>query len=99
MDAQYNDPHRQKRAAIKFKNLKQGLKPFVEFLANFEQLLSEAGLDSYPDPVKIEKLEGRICAEPCQLAISRVNEEDLNSYTTFVQKLHILDSPAEICKA
>jgi hypothetical protein len=98
MDARYDDPHRQKRAAIEFKNLKQGSRPFVEFLADFERLSSEAGLDSYPDPVKIEQLEGRICAELRQLAISRVNEEDLNSYTTFVRKLHILDSRLKSAK-
>jgi hypothetical protein len=98
MDARYDDPHRQKRAGIKFKNLKQGFKPFVEFLADFEQLSSEAGLDSYPDPVKIEQLEGQICAKLRQLAISGVNKEDLNSYTTFVQKLHILDSRLKSAK-
>jgi Zinc knuckle/Retrotransposon gag protein len=98
MDARYDDPHRQKRAAIEFKNLKQGSKPFVEFLADFERLSSEAALDSYPDPVKIEQLEGRICAELRQLAISGVNEEDLISYTTFVRKLHVLDSRLKSAK-
>jgi hypothetical protein len=84
MDARYHDPHRQKRAAIEFNNLKQGLRPFVEFLAEFERLSSEAALDAYPDAVKIEQLEERICAELRQLAISGVNEEDLVSYTAFV---------------
>jgi hypothetical protein len=92
MDVRYDNPHRQKRTTIELKNPKQGLKPFVKFLADFERLSSKAGLDSYPDPVKIEQLEGQICAELRQLAMSGVNEEDLNSYTTFEQKLHILDS-------
>jgi hypothetical protein len=96
MDARYNDPHRQKYAAIKFKNLKQGSKPFVEFLADFERLSSEAALGSYP--VKIEQLEGRICAELRQLAISGVNKKDVISYTTLVQKLHILDSQLKSAK-
>jgi len=98
MDARYDDPHRQKRAAIDFKNLKQGSKPFIEFLADFERLSSEAALDSYPDPVKIEQLEARIGAELRQLAISGVNEEDLVSYTTFVRKLHVLDSRLKSAK-
>lgn len=63
MDARYEDPHRQKRAAIEFKNIKQGVKPFVEFLVEFERLSSEAAFDSYLDPVKIQQLEEKISAK------------------------------------
>jgi hypothetical protein len=98
MDVRYHDPHRQKRAAIEFKNLKQGLRPFVEFLAEFERLSSEAALDAYPDAVKIEQLEKRICAELRQLAISGVNEGDLVSYTAFVRRLHVLDNRLKAAK-
>jgi hypothetical protein len=98
MDARYDDPHRQKRAAIDFKNFKQSNKPFAEFLAEFEGLSSEAEYDVYPDPVKIQQLEEKLSAELRQLAISGVTEEDLASYPTFVRKLHVLDNRLKAAK-
>jgi len=43
MDLRYKDQHRQKRAAIELNTLKQGNRQFIEFLADFERLSSEAG--------------------------------------------------------
>jgi hypothetical protein len=56
MDARYDDPNRQERAEIDFNRLKQGSKPFVEFLAEHERLSFEAGFDNFPAEVKINQL-------------------------------------------
>ncbi len=98
MDLRYKDLHRQKRAAIEFNSLKQGSRSFVEFLADFERLSSEACYDAYPDPVKIERLEGKLSAELRQLAITGMTDDDLRAYNPFVQKLHTLDSRLRAAK-
>ena len=46
MDARYDDTHRAKRAGIEFDHLKQGNKPFIEFISELERLSSEAGYDN-----------------------------------------------------
>ena len=92
MDARYDDTHRAKRAGIEFDHLKQGNKPFIEFISELERLSSEAGYDNWPAEVKINKLEPKLSSELRQIAITGINTEDTATYARYVRKLHDLDN-------
>ena len=98
MDARYEDVHRQKRAGIEYEHLKQGNRPFIEFISDIERLSSEAGYDGWPAEVKISKLEPKLCSELRQIAITGVTTEDTRTYESFVRKLHDLDNRLKSAK-
>jgi hypothetical protein len=98
MDARYDDVHRQKRAGMEYDHLKQGNKPFTEFIAELERLSSEAGFDGYPHAVRISRLETKLCSELRQLSISGITDADMHTYEAYVQKLYSLDNRLKAAK-
>lgn len=73
LDRRYDDPHRAQRAKTEHEKLKQGNKTFPEFIAELDRLQSEAGIDLYPDSVKVDILKGKISSELIQLSVANVN--------------------------
>jgi hypothetical protein len=90
LDRRYEDAHRQQRARAEHDKLKQGNKPFPEFIAELDRLQSEAGIDVWEDEVKISLLKNKVSGELDQLSIANVNLSTTDYYAVvrYFHQLH-----------
>jgi hypothetical protein len=90
LDRRYEDVHRKQRAAAEHDNLKQGSKPFPEFMAELDRLQSEAGIDTWPAEVLIANLRAKVSSELKQLAVTKVGlpKDDYQAVVNYYHELY-----------
>jgi hypothetical protein len=98
MDARYKDPYQRDAAWTKLTALKQGQRPFIEFIQEFNQLLSESERDNIADEHKVELLLERISMELGQIMVSGLPRETRKDYTRTCHRLQELDADYQMMK-
>jgi len=91
LDARYQDVHRVQRALAEHERFKQGGKPFPEFIAELNRLQSEAAIDVWTDPVKIQIPKSKVSSELTQLAVANTSMAGVTDYSqvvSFYNQLH-----------
>ncbi len=87
----YADPFRQQRADKRLRSFRQGDKPFVKFLAEWEYLTWLAGNAAYPHSQRITSLRYALSSALQKRLDYRETDENLpSSYDAFVELLHRL---------
>ena len=56
LDNSYANPHETQQARQRLANMKQGTRPFANFIPDFEQCLADAGGSEWPKDVKKHRL-------------------------------------------
>jgi Retrotransposon gag protein len=80
----FDDPDRKATALRKLRNLKQGNKPFNEYLAEFQRYIAEA---DYNDEAKKNTLMGGISDELLDLMVTQDEPSTYDASITLLQKL------------
>ena len=92
LDRRYDDPYLKEEAWTKLSGLKQGQKPFVDFIQEFNQLLSESGRENMTGKQKVEMLMERISSELSQLAVVGLAWKIREDFTKTSHRLQELDT-------
>jgi Retrotransposon gag protein len=90
LDGRFTDHHKAQRAELEIAQLKQGTRPFVEFLTVFDRLWSEANRDHWPAAIKMRELEARLSGELRQIALGSIPAKP-DEYAQYTSQLHNLD--------
>ena len=92
LDNRYEDPMARARALEKLRRIRQGARTFIEFLAEYESLASEAGTDDWNKESRKDHLLARISYELQQFAVTVLSIQKLDLYKDLIKLLHSLDT-------
>jgi hypothetical protein len=100
LDLRYADPHQAQRARHALQQLAQKERPFAEFIADFERLLSESGAERWDDDAKTQLLTSKISTELRQLSITvfAARGHSTETFQDRVRVLHHLDNEFRAAK-
>jgi hypothetical protein len=87
MDTAFADPQKEAKAVSKINKIKQGSRPFREFLQEFEQTLLEAKGWAWADTIKKGLLKAALSGELTDRLIGREEPTDYASYCAGIRKV------------
>jgi hypothetical protein len=87
MDLAFADPQKEAKAVSKINKIKQGSRPFREFLQEFEQTLLEAKGWAWADSIKKGLLKAALSGELTDRLIGREEPGDYASYCAGVRRV------------
>ena len=87
MDLAFADPQKEAKAVSKINKIKQGSRPFREFLQEFEQTLLEAKGWAWADAIKKGLLKAALSGELTDRLIGREEPMDYASYCASIRRV------------
>lgn len=87
MDLAFADPQKEAKAVAKINKIKQGNRPFREFLQEFEQTLLEAKGWAWADTIKKGLLKAALSGELTDRLIGREEPLDYTSYCAGIRRI------------
>ena len=87
MDLAFADPQKEAKAVSKINKIKQGSRPFREFLQEFEQTLLEAKGWAWDDMIKKGLLKAALSGELTDRLIGREEPTDYASYCAGIRRV------------
>ena len=87
MDLAFADPQKEAKAVAKINKIKQGNRPFREFLQEFEQTLLEAKGWAWADTIKKGLLKAALSGELTDRLIGREEPQDYASYCAGIRRI------------